>query len=227
MSDPIVRAEEVALHFDGGATRALDGLDFRLDANEFVAIVGPSGCGKSSLLNLIGALDVPTAGRLFFGAQAYTDIPDLALLRRRRFGFVFQAFHLIATLTALENVLIATIGGPGPRQDARERARELLLELGLGARVHHFPGQMSGGEKQRVAIARALVNTPDVILADEPTGSVDTANAAQVLELLSTLREKRGLAVVMVTHDPNVSRRADRVVHLRDGRVDPAWARAA
>jgi len=227
MAAPLLRAEQVALHYDQGRTRALDGLDFRLEAQESVAIVGPSGCGKSSLLNLIGALDVPTAGQLYFGDQPYAAIADLALLRRRRFGFIFQAFHLIPTLTALENVLVATIGGPeAPVAGADARARDLLSELGLQPRIDHFPSQLSGGERQRVAIARALINRPEVLLADEPTGSLDSASAAQVLALIDTWRARAGLALVVVTHDPAVAARADRIVHLRDGKLDgsPACA---
>ena len=222
MAAPLLRAEQVALHYDHGRTRALDGLDFSLQAQESVAIVGPSGCGKSSLLNLIGALDVPTAGQLFFGDQPYAAIADLALLRRRRFGFIFQSFHLIPTLTALENVLVATIGGVSSDAGAGARARDLLVELGLQARIDHFPSQLSGGERQRVAIARALVNRPEVLLADEPTGSLDSTSAAQVLSLLDNCRARAGLALVVVTHDPAVAARADRIVRLRDGKLDTA-----
>lgn len=223
----LIRAEGLALQFDGGATRALDGLDFHVRKSEFVAVVGPSGCGKSSLLNLIGMLDVPTSGRLFMNLEPYADVADPALFRRRHFGFVFQSFHLIPTLTALENVLVPTIGVPERRRDGLELAWQLLADMGLDKRAGHFPSQLSGGERQRVAIARALINEPDVIVADEPTGSLDSASARQVLDRLDAVRAKAGVTVVMVTHDAEVSARADRIVHLRDGRLDPAWETTA
>ncbi len=221
MSRPsVVRAEALALHFDDGRTRALDGVDLDIGEGEFVAIVGPSGCGKSSLLNLIGMLDAPTAGRLYFRSRPYGEVVDPSLFRRRHIGFVFQSFHLIPTLSALDNVVIPTVGGPGSAGEHRQRARGLLERLGLGDRLDHLPNRMSGGERQRVAIARALINDPDVILADEPTGSLDSANAAQVLDLLAEVRREQGLTVVLVTHDANVSARAERVVHVRDGRIE-------
>ncbi len=219
----LIRAEGISLQFDGGTTRALDGLDFHVDRSEFVAVVGPSGCGKSSLLNLIGMLDVPTSGRLFMNLEPYAAVTDPALFRRRHFGFVFQSFHLIPTLTALENVLVPMIGVRERRRDGLARAWQLLADLGLDKRAGHFPSQMSGGERQRVGIARALINEPDVIVADEPTGSLDSAAAQQVLDQLDAVRAKSGVTVVMVTHDAQVSARADRMVHLRDGRLDPAW----
>jgi putative ABC transport system ATP-binding protein len=222
----LIRAEGVALQFDGGAVCALDGLDFHVRRTEFVAVVGPSGCGKSSLLNLVGMLEVPTAGRLFMDQEAYTDVADPALFRRRHFGFVFQSFHLIPTLTALENVLVPTIGVRERRRDALERAWQLLADMGVDKRAGHFPSQLSGGERQRVAIARALINEPDVIVADEPTGSLDSAAALQVLDRLDTVRARKGVTILMVTHDAEVSARSDRIVHLRDGRLDPAWESA-
>ncbi len=222
-----LRAERLVLEFDDGGMRALDGLDVHVQRNEFVAVVGPSGCGKSSLLNLLGLLDRPTSGRLFLDGQSYDDIADAALFRRRHVGFVFQSFNLIPTLTALENVLVATVGTGASRAPVRERAHRLLADLGLHARLHHFPSQLSGGERQRVAIARAMINEPDIILADEPTGSLDSASAVQVLDLLAGLRAAAPLTVVMVTHDAGVSARADRIVHLRDGRLDPAWGAAS
>lgn len=216
---PIFRAEGLALHFDDGRTHALDGVDLDVAAGEFVAIVGASGCGKSSLLNLIGALDTPTAGECYFRGQPYAAMLDLADFRRRHIGFVFQSFHLIPTLGVLDNVLVPTIGTPGPTGAHRSRALELLERLGLSDRLRHFPATLSGGERQRAAIARALINEPDLLLADEPTGSLDSANAAHVLDLISDIRRERGLTVVMVTHDAGVSARADRLVPMRDGKV--------
>lgn len=219
---PLLRATNLALHFDGGRTRALDGVDLAVAEGEFVAIVGPSGCGKSSLLNLLGALDTPSAGERFFRARSYAAMADLAEFRRRHVGFVFQSFHLIPTLNVLDNVLVPSVDAPGAAAAHRARAHALLERLGLTARAGHFPTTLSGGERQRAAIARALINDPDLILADEPTGSLDSANAAQVLDLIAAARRERGLAVVMVTHDASVSARADRLVRLRDGRLDTA-----
>jgi putative ABC transport system ATP-binding protein len=219
-SNSILSARNLSLHFDHGRTRALDGMDIEIAEGEFVAITGPSGCGKSSLLNLIGTLDAPTSGELFFRGTPYSGIRDLSLFRRENIGFVFQAFHLIPTLTALDNVLIPTVGHPDKANQHEERAKELLLQMGLKDRLDHYPSGLSGGERQRVAIARALINDPAVILADEPTGSLDSANAAHVLEVIDGVRKEKSLTLVMVTHDPNVSSRADRVVRMRDGKAD-------
>lgn len=216
---PIFRAEKLRLHFDTGRTHALDGVDLDVAEGEFVAIVGASGCGKSSLLNLIGTLDAPTAGERYFRGRPYSEMIDLADFRRRHIGFVFQSFHLIPTLSVLDNVLVPTIGTPGPMAIRRARALELLERLGLGDRLQHFPATLSGGERQRAAIARALINKPDLLLADEPTGSLDSANAAQVLDLISDIRRERGLTIIMVTHDAGVSARADRLVAMHDGKV--------
>jgi len=219
MGAPIFRAEGLALHFDAGKTRALDGIDVEIGEGEFVAIVGASGCGKSSLLNLIGALDAPTAGERYFRSHPYSSMLDQADFRRRHIGFVFQSFHLIPTLGVLDNVLVPTLGTPGPASLHRARALALLERLGLTDRLQYFPATLSGGERQRAAIARALINNPDLLLADEPTGSLDSANAAQVLDLISDIRRERGLTVVMVTHDAGVSAHADRLVPMRDGKV--------
>jgi ABC-type lipoprotein export system ATPase subunit len=219
-SDAIVRVENLALHFDDGKTKALDGVDIEIREGEFLALVGPSGCGKSSLLNLIGALDSPTAGQIYFRARRYSMIRNFSLFRRDHIGFIFQAFHLIPTLSALDNVVVPTIGGPGSTSDHKERAKGLLSRLGLSDRVNHFPNKMSGGERQRVAIARSLINNPDVLLADEPTGSLDSTNAMQVLDLIAEIRKEKELTVIIVTHDSAVSSRADRVVHMRDGKLD-------
>jgi putative ABC transport system ATP-binding protein len=218
-NSPIFRAENLALHFDTGNTRALDGVDLEILEGEFVAVVGASGCGKSSLLNLIGALDTPTGGERYFRTRPYSAMNDLAQFRRHHIGFVFQSFHLIPTLCVLDNVLVPTIGTCGSSGAHRLRARTLLERLGLTQRLRHFPATLSGGERQRTAIARALINTPNLLLADEPTGSLDSANATQVLDLLSEIRRERGLTVIMVTHDACVSSRADRLVPMRDGRL--------
>ena len=220
LTDGMVRARALALHFDDGETQALDGVDLAICEGEFVALVGPSGCGKSSLLNVIGTLETPTAGEVFFRTQPYSAIRDPSLFRRQHIGFIFQSFNLIPTLNALDNVVVATIGTPGAAAAKMERARELLSTLGLDDRLDHLPGKLSGGERQRVAIARALINTPDLILADEPTGSLDSVNSAQVLDLLAKIQQERGLTVIMATHDPSVSGRADRVLRMRDGKIE-------
>jgi len=217
---PILSTRNLSLHFDEGQTRALDGVDIEIIEGEFVAITGPSGCGKSSLLNLIGTLDTPTSGDIHFRSRPYSELSDLSLFRRENIGFIFQSFHLLPTLSALDNVLVPTIGRPGANGDHEERARALLSRLGLSNRLDHFPGKLSGGERQRVAIARALINDPDIILADEPTGSLDSANAAHVLNLLDCIRREKELTVIMVTHDAGVSARADRVIKMRDGKID-------
>ncbi len=218
---PVLSTKGLALHFDGGRTKALDGVDIDIREGEFVAITGPSGCGKSSLLNLFGTLDSPTSGELFFRGQPYSAIREFSLFRRENIGFIFQSFHLIPTLTALDNVLVPAIGSSGPKDGHRERAKALLLQMGLQDRLYHFPAQMSGGERQRVAIARALINNPAIILADEPTGSLDSANAVQVLDMMVRMRQEESLTIVMVTHDAGVSSRADRIIRMRDGRVEP------
>jgi ABC-type lipoprotein export system ATPase subunit len=215
----LLRCEALRMEYDDGAVVAVADATLDIHEGEFVAITGPSGCGKSTLLQLFGLLDVPTGGRLFYGPTSYEGISDASLFRRQRFGFVFQSFHLIATLTALENVIAPTLAARGLLHHHVHRARELLFRLGLEARMDQFPGRLSGGERQRVAIARALINDPPVILADEPTGSLDSNAASEVLRLLIELRQERGLTLVIVTHDAAVSSLADRIIQMRDGRV--------
>lgn len=218
-ANPIVHARGLALQFDEGRTKALDGVDIQIGEGEMLALVGPSGCGKSSLLNLLGTLDEPTAGEIWFRSKPYSRLGDLSLFRGAHIGFVFQSFNLIPTLCALDNVLVPTVARKGSARAKRQRAVELLDGLGLGDKLERYPGKLSGGERQRVAIARALINGPDLILADEPTGSLDSANGEQVLSLFAMLQRERGLTMVLATHDPAISARADRIVALRDGRV--------
>jgi putative ABC transport system ATP-binding protein len=194
-------------------------LDLVVQARETVAIVGPSGSGKSTLLGLIAGLDAPTTGRILIDAQDITSLAedDLARVRGEKIGFVFQFFHLIPSLTAFENVLVPMeIAG---RRDGAGRARGLLDEVGLADRAHHYPAQLSGGEQQRVALARALANDPSILLADEPTGNLDGANGAHVIDLLFEVRRSRGTTLLLVTHDRAIADRADRQVTLRDGRI--------
>jgi len=198
----------------------LDHVDLRIEAREFVAILGPSGSGKSTLLALMAGLDRPSEGEVLLDGRPIQNLSEdaLARLRRRHVGFVFQSFQLLSNLTARENVLLPLelLG----RSDAGERADALLLAVGLAERGHHYPSQLSGGEQQRVALARAFAPDPPLLLADEPTGNLDTATGARVLDLLGELRAAAGSTLVLVTHDPAVAARADRRVHLLDGRVE-------
>jgi putative ABC transport system ATP-binding protein len=192
---------------------------FVIDRGHVVAITGPSGSGKSTLLGLIAGLDAPTTGRIRLDGTEITALGEeaLARLRGERVGIVFQFFHLIPTLTALENVLVPMEIAGTPR--AAERARALIADVGLADRGTHYPSQLSGGEQQRVAIARALANDPPILLADEPTGNLDSTTGAQVIDLLVSMNRTRGRTLVLVTHDPDLAARADRTIALRDGRV--------
>jgi putative ABC transport system ATP-binding protein len=204
----------------------LDGVDLTVAPGEFVAVLGPSGSGKSTLLGLMAGLDRPTEGEVLLDGRAIHDLSEdqLALVRRRSIGFVFQSFELLDNLTARENVLVPLelLGrdGGGSSADRTARADELLDAVGLSERGHHYPSQLSGGEQQRVALARAFAARPAVLLADEPTGNLDGATGSKVLATLADLRRASGTTMVLVTHDPAVASRADRKVHLRDGRVE-------
>jgi putative ABC transport system ATP-binding protein len=203
------------------AVAALRGLDLRIGSGEFVCLEGPSGSGKSTLLQLLGALDTPTAGSIAMDGHELTEAGDDVLtdIRSRRIGFVFQQFNLIPTLSAAENVALA-MAPHHPTREAREaRATDLLSRVGLGERLEHLPSSLSGGEQQRVAIARALANEPEVIVADEPTGNLDSESAGEVMSLLVELRDRDGVTVIVATHDPEVARHADRRIKLRDGQV--------
>jgi putative ABC transport system ATP-binding protein len=214
-----VVVEDVRKTFEGGRVRALDGVSFSVASGEIVALTGPSGCGKSTLLNLIGALDRPDAGTIVVEGTPLSQLASVSEYRAQTVGFVFQFHNLIPTLTASENVQVPLLGRDGGRHERQERARELLTEVGLAQRVDARPTVLSGGERQRVAIARALANDPRLLLADEPTGALDAETGAQVLALLQRLRERRGMTILLVTNDEAVAGRADRVLHLRDGRL--------
>ncbi len=220
MSEPIVIARDLVKSYEGGRTRALDGARLEIFAGEFVAICGPSGSGKSTLLHLIGALDRPDSGELWVaGEDVGHSHGDLAQFRARTVGFIFQLHNLIPSLTALENILIPTLELNHARRDTQARARKLLERVGLSDKAHRRPPELSGGERQRVAVARALVNNPELILADEPTGSLDSKTERQVLDLLKELRAERRVTLILVTHDPRVAQTADRVIEILDGRV--------
>jgi putative ABC transport system ATP-binding protein len=213
--------DDVTRRYGDGETRvdALRGVNLEIRQGEFVVIAGPSGSGKTTLLQLLGALDRPSSGRLLFERRELSGLGDreLAALRLGAFGFIFQQFNLIPTLSAQENVEAALAPAGGGAADRHARARELLEQVGLGARRDHLPTQLSGGEQQRVAIARALANEPRVLLADEPTGNLDTATGDEVLELLKRLSREHGQTIVLVTHDRTVAEQAPRVVRMRDG----------
>src|SRR5688572_18992060 len=216
----MIQLEGVSKTVDSGGhpLTILHPLDFSIASGEFVAIVGPSGSGKSTLLGLLAGLDAPTSGSIVIDGVDITRLGEdaLAALRGQKIGFVFQFFHLVPSLTAIENVQVPMeIAG---RRDAASRAQALLDEVGLHDRGHHYPSQLSGGEQQRIAIARALANDPPLILADEPTGNLDSSNGRHVLDLLLQVRRSRNVTLVMVTHDPNVAAIADDKLVLRDGR---------
>ena len=198
--------------------RAVDDVGLEVAPGESVAIVGPSGCGKSTLLYLLGGLERPTSGTLWLGGEQIDDLPEarLARLRRGAVGFVFQAFHLVDELTALENVELPTLLAGASPSAARHRATELLEQIGLSDRARHLPSELSGGQRQRVAIARALANEPTVVLADEPTGNLDTGSTTEVLRLFEQLH-LNGQTLVIVTHDERIAATADRLISMRDG----------
>ncbi len=200
---------------------ALRGLSLRVYKGEFLAILGPSGSGKSTAMNMIGALDMPTHGKVLLEGHDISrfDESDLASIRGKKIGFVFQTFNLISTLTALENVTLPTMFQGVDKIEALEKAKDLLDDVNLGNRIHHKPSQLSGGEQQRVAIARAIINNPPIILADEPTGNVDSKTSLEIMKLLKNLNNK-GKTIIFITHDKTLTRFADRVIHIIDGRVE-------
>lgn len=217
----IYEARGLEKEFDSGAVAALRGVDFLISEGEFVAIVGPSGCGKSTLLQLLGSLDRPSKGDLLYRGSSLVALADPSDYRSREIGFVFQAFHLLPTFTVAENVQIPMFESSLPASRRAARAAELLAEVGLSHRVKHFPSQLSGGERQRVAIARSLANNPSVLLADEPTGNLDSENSAHIVELLLRVHRERGTTLVLVTHDLGIADLADRTLRMKDGRIQP------
>ncbi len=208
----------VKLYGDGAQVRALDGVSLAIEAGEFVSVMGPSGSGKSTLLNMLGALDRPTSGQVLIEGQDLNEVKDLDRFRAHTVGFIFQLHNLIPTLTARENVEVPMRGQPIRARARHKRSIELLKVVGLAERMNHLPNQLSGGERQRVAIARSLANRPRLILADEPTGNLDSANGGEVMALLTELNED-GTTIVMVTHSPNDAEKAHRIIQLFDGHV--------
>ena len=218
MNGAEVRVSHVRKSFEGGRIRALEDVSLSLDSGELVALTGPSGGGKSTLLNLIGALDRPDAGEILVGGYDVAHLQSPSRYRAETVGFVFQFHNLITTLNAVENVQIPMIGRHG-RAERERRAHDLLAEVGLGERVRSYPPTLSGGERQRVAIARALANEPRLLLADEPTGALDSETGAQILDLLRGVRDEHGTTILLVTNDHDVAAQADRVLQIRDGRL--------
>jgi len=206
------------IYGDGEEIRALDGVHLRVAPGEFVAVMGPSGSGKSTLLNMIGALDRPTSGKVFVGGQDLGTIRNKDSFRSKTVGFMFQLHNLLPTLTALENVEVPMMGHLSSKERG-ERAMHLLALVGLADRMKHLPNQLSGGQRQRVAVARALANNPTLVLADEPTGNLDTEAGEELMTLLSELNKSQGTTFIVVTHDPAVARQTNRIVVLEDGRI--------
>ena len=222
----VFEADGLKKDFDDGQVQALRGVDFKIANGEFVAIVGPSGSGKTTLLQMLGTLDQPSAGMLKYRGESLLDLPDPAAYRAHEIGFVFQAFHLLPTFTAVENVQIPMFEDRKSRTERKTWALKLLKSVGLEQRVNHFPAKLSGGERQRVAIARSLANSPSVLLADEPTGNLDSESTKHVLDLLTSLHHDRRMTLILVTHDMTVAGRASRALQMMDGRIvfdgDPA-----
>ena len=221
--DAAIEARDVVKRYGEGGTavEALRGVDLVVDRGEFLAIMGPSGSGKSTLLHILGALETPTRGAVAVGGSRFDGLDDRALTRFRRdhIGFVFQFFNLLTSLTAEENVLLPALIAGRHERALRDHAVELLDRVGLGDRAEHLPGELSGGEQQRVSVARALLLSPEIVLADEPTGNLDSRAGREILRLLRAVCDTAGHTIVMVTHDPAAAAVADRVVFLRDGRI--------
>ena len=223
MQSQIIQLKQVEKTYVVGESvvRALSGVNLEINKGEFIAIVGPSGSGKSTMMHMVGALDIPTNGQIILNGIDITSLSesDLAYLRGRKIGFVFQTFHLIPTLTALENVALPMIFQKVSREERLSKSEKLLTKVGLGNRIHHLPNELSGGQRQRIAIARALINDPEVILADEPTGNLDSKTGKEIIELFTELNNE-GRTVIIVTHDPNVASHAKRIVKMVDGSIE-------
>jgi len=222
--EPLIAFERISKVYGEGSAmvQALAGVDLAIPRGEFLAIMGPSGSGKSTAMNILGCLDTPSSGRYLFAGADVTrlDRTQRALLRRNYLGFVFQGYNLLARTSAVENVELPLVYRGTPRAERRQKAIDALRLVGLTGREHHTPAELSGGQQQRVAIARAIVADPFVLLADEPTGNLDTARSREIMELLQRLNAERGLTVIMVTHEPHMAEFAHRTLHFVDGRIE-------
>ncbi len=220
---PIIKLEDIWKTYQLGKLEltVLKGINLEILSGSFVAIMGASGSGKSTLMYIVGCLDVPTKGKIFLGGKDISRLSEnqLALIRGRKIGFVFQQFNLLPNLNALENVMLPMIFQGAKDTKRRERAKKLLASVNLENRIHHRPGELSGGEKQRIAIARALANDPEIIVADEPTGNLDSTTGKLIMEILTDLHKKEKKTIIVVTHDPNIAGYSKQVVHIKDGQI--------
>ena len=221
MTNPILETRSLCKSYDEGRIEALRGVDLSITAGEYVAISGPSGSGKSTLLHLLGGLDIPTSGQVLFRNQSLGTAVDLDDYRAHQVGFIFQAFYLLPTLSALENVQVPMLALSQNANNRAQRAEALLREMGLEHRLHQYPNELSAGERQRVAIARALANQPSILLADEPTGNLDSVNSARIMEMLIGIQKKHGMTLIVITHENEIADSAPRHIRMRDGlRID-------
>jgi ABC-type lipoprotein export system ATPase subunit len=221
MTNPVLEVRSLKKSYDDGKIEALRGVDLSVAAGDFLSISGPSGSGKSTLLQLIGGLDTPTSGEVLFNDAVLGSSIDLDTYRSHYVGFIFQAFHLFPTLSVIENVQVPMLAMKRDAHDRAQRAEILLRKIGLEHRMRQYPNQLSAGERQRVAIARALANNPSLLLADEPTGNLDSANSALVMEMLVKIQKERGMTLIVVTHENEIANSAPRHIRIRDGRVEP------
>ncbi len=219
-ASPILEVRRLRKSYDEGRIEALRGVDLSIGAGEYVAISGPSGSGKSTLLQLLGGLDTPTSGEVLFRNQALGATIDLDDYRAHQVGFIFQAFYLLPTLRAIENVQVPMLAVGWNAKDSAERAESLLREMGLDHRLNQYPNELSAGERQRVAIARALANHPSILLADEPTGNLDSVNSARIMEMLIGIQKQRGMTLIVVTHENDIANSAPHHIRIRDGLRD-------
>jgi putative ABC transport system ATP-binding protein len=220
MTSPQFEVRNLRKSYDDGRIEALRGVSLTIQPGEYIAISGASGSGKSTLLQLLGGLDVATSGEVVFENSPLGTVIDLDEFRARRVGFIFQAFYLLPTLRAIENVQVPMLAVPGTAKSRAERAEALLRELGLEHRLYQYPNELSAGERQRVAIARSLANNPTVLLADEPTGNLDSVNSARIMEILTGIQKTHGMTLIIVTHENDIANAAPRHIRIRDGRIE-------
>jgi putative ABC transport system ATP-binding protein len=220
MTNPALEVRSLYKSYDEGRIEALRGVDLSISAGEYVAITGPSGSGKSTLLHMLGGLDSPTSGEVLFRSVGLGSGIDLDTYRACKVGFIFQAFHLIPTLRAIENVQVPMLALNCPGGDRAARAGDLLREMDMEHRAGQYPNQLSAGERQRVAVARALANDPEILLADEPTGNLDSVNAVRIMEILVGIQKRRGMTLIVVTHEREIAHAAPKLICMRDGKVE-------